>query len=94
MNVRLVPSKIIGDHTKDNIGTTDTTLTKPDGANAILIQALDANATVVLDTAATTANGFLLTASDKPDLYPVVGAAIKVQGAASGTNIVYQWCQV
>jgi len=69
------------------------TLTPPDGATKILIQALDTACRFTLDgTTPTTATGFQLAAGDPPLLIPLgLSTVIKVIEESATCDLQYQW---
>lgn len=82
----------VGTLTTDSSLSTAKTLTKPTGANKILIRATAQNVIYTLDGATdpTTAAGHLLKAGD-PDLLIPIQANIRVIEAAASATIYFQW---
>ena len=83
---------VVGSHSSGASIATATTLTKPAGAHAILIQALTQNVRFTLDATAPTASvGFQILAGNAPVIIPVPGASIQVIQEAATASLQYQW---
>jgi hypothetical protein len=82
----------VGSHTSNGTLGSAVTLTKPAGANVIIIQCTGQNVRYTLDgTTPTTTVGFLLVADQPPVKMPVGGAAVKVIQVSATATIQYQW---
>jgi hypothetical protein len=82
----------VGAHSSGATISSATTLTKPEGANQILIQALIQNVRFTLDgTTPTTTVGFQLLAGNPPVIIAVPGASMKVIEEAATASLQYQW---
>jgi hypothetical protein len=84
---------VSGSHSDGTDISSAVTLTVPDGATKLLIQAIDQNARFTLDgTAPTTSKGFQLVAGEPPMIIPVGnGMTIKVIEEAASCDLQYQW---
>jgi hypothetical protein len=83
---------VVGSHSSGASIASATTLTKPTGAHAILIQALTQNVRFTLDATTPTATvGFQILAGNAPILIPVPGASITVIQEAATASLQYQW---
>lgn len=83
----------IGSHYDGTTISSATTLTPPEGAEKLLIQALSQNVRFTLDgTAPTSSKGFQLVAGDPPTLI-VLGdnTTLKVIEEAATADVQYQW---
>lgn len=82
----------VGSHTGGTDISTAVTLTKPDGASQIIIQALEQNIRFTLDGTTPTATlGFQIQAGILPMFIAVPGASIKVIEEVATASIQYQW---
>lgn len=82
----------VGSHSGGANISTAATLTKPGGANSILIQALTQNVRYTLDaTDPTTTLGFQILAGAEARIIAVPGASIKVIQEAATASLQYQW---
>lgn len=79
-------------HGADSV-TTAATLTKPAGANKVLLQALTQNVRYTLDgSTPTTSSGFQLKAGDAPRQIAVDGGiTLKVVTETGTASLQYQW---
>jgi hypothetical protein len=89
----LVEYAPVGAHTSTADLDAVVTLTKPGGANQLIVQALSQNARYTLDGVDPTAtHGFRLTADAAPVIIAVPGAAVKlVKEGATKPELQYQW---
>lgn len=84
-----------GAHVSSNSLSSALTVTKPDGARSILVQALTQNVRYTLDSTTPTASvGFQLKAGDPPILIPVYNSAIKFIQETATAVLQYQWSSV
>lgn len=84
----------IGDHGNNGSLSSVVTLTPPNGASQILMQALTQNIRFRLDNGTPTASvGFQLKAGDPPLLIWVGGNDIKIIEETASANVQYQWVQ-
>ena len=82
----------VGSHSSGALISTATTLTKPEGANSILIQTLVQNVRFTLDATTPTASvGFQILAGNPPMIIAVPGASIKVIEEVASASLQYQW---
>lgn len=82
----------IGSHSSGALISTAATLTKPEGANSILIQALVQNVRFTLDGTTPTASvGFQILAGNPPMIIAVPEASIKVIEEVASASLQYQW---
>ncbi len=82
----------VGSHSSGASIAEATTLTKPEGASQIIIQALTQNVRFTLDaTTPTTTVGFQLLAGNPPSIIAVPGTGIKVIQEAATASLQYQW---
>ncbi len=82
----------VGSHSSGALISTAATLTKPEGANSILIQALVQNVRFTLDGTAPTASvGFQILAGNPPMIIAVPEASIKVIEEVASASLQYQW---
>lgn len=82
----------VGSHSSGATISTATTLTKPTGANSIIIQALTQNVRLTFDGTAPTATlGFQLLAGNAPIILAVPGTSIKVIEEVATASLQYQW---
>ena len=83
----------VGAHSDGATISSATTLTAPDGATKIMMQALTQNVRFTLDgTAPEAAKGFQLKAGDPPLVIPLGnGTVIKVIQETATADLQYQW---
>jgi len=82
----------VGSHYDGTAISSATTLTPPDGATKLLIQALAQSVRITLDgTAPETARGFQLKPGDPPVMIWTAGATVKVIEEAATADLQYQW---
>lgn len=82
----------IGSHSSGESISSAKSFAKPDGANAIIAQAIAQNARFRIDGGTpTTAIGFRITAGNDPILIAVPGASISFIEEAATCTLQYQW---
>ena len=83
----------VGDHSDGTNISSAVTLTPPEGATKLLIQALDKNVRYTLDgTTPTASKGFQLAAGDPPVIIPIGNdMVIKVIEEAATCDLNYQF---
>ena len=82
----------IGSHYDGTAISSEVTLTPPDGAYKLMIQALGQNVRLTLDgTTPTSSKGFQLKAGDPAVMIWVAGSTVKVIEEAATADIQYQW---
>lgn len=89
-NVGLAEPSRVGEHGTVSPSTA-TPLERPEGANAIILGALTANAFFSLDgTTPTSTDGFVIEAT-KPPIWIPVGENMTVTVVSATGKVVYQW---
>lgn len=83
----------VGAHVDGPTITSAVTLTPPEGATKVLLQAVAQNVRITFDgTVPTATKGFQIVASDPPSLWPLGNnAVIKVIEETGGADLQYQW---
>jgi len=82
----------IGSHSSGALISSAITLTKPEGANSILIQTLVQNVRFTLDGTTPTASvGFQILAGNPPMIIAIPGTSIKVIEETASASLQYQW---
>lgn len=84
----------VGAHTRNTSLSSVVTLTPPDGATKLLIQAVAQNVRYVLDGSTPSATvGFQMVASDPPIIIPLHKDtnSIKIIQETAGAEVQYQW---
>lgn len=82
----------VGAHNDGLVISSAVTITIPDGATKVLMQALGQNVRFTLDgTTPTATTGFQLKAGDPPVSIPVAGATLKVIQEAATADLQYQF---
>jgi hypothetical protein len=81
-----------GAHTENASLSSAVTLTKPEGAHAIIMQCFDQNVRYRLDGTNPDADtGFRLTAGNDPVVIPVPGDDVRVIEETATATLQYQW---
>lgn len=82
----------VGAHTTDATVSSAETLTRPTGANALLLQAFTQAIRYTLDgTTPTASTGFRLAANSQAELYLAPGATVKLIEETASASVQYQW---
>jgi hypothetical protein len=83
----------VGSHTQNGSLSSAVTLTAPDGATKILIQAFTQNVRYTLDgTVPTASKGFKMSTTDAPLLIPLGNdTVIKLIQETASASVEYQW---
>ncbi|MBI1296672.1 hypothetical protein GC175_17085 [bacterium] len=83
----------VGTHQTDDTVSAATTLTPPNGANSVLLQALNQNVRYTLNgTTPTATTGFRLTAGRDPVIVPMTEQTmLRVIEEVAGAVLQYQW---
>lgn len=86
----------VGTHTANASLGSAVTLTRPEGANAIIVTASGQNVRYTVDgTTPTATTGLLILTTVTPQIIPVAdGVTIKVIESAASATLNYQWVRV
>ena len=92
MTVKIARLRPSGSHTSNASLSSAVTLTVPDGASGVLVQAITQNIRYTLDGTVPTASlGFRLTAGDAPIMIPIEGATLKFIQETATATLQYQF---